>query len=101
MQAPNFQSNLQRSLGEAFGLSTVDAYGYDMDTSPSIMSGNIEHESEGLKPSGSPGVFIPEDLRGLGLNPWAFPKFKYDPSRDLPSKYKIHQEVIVQDPLKL
>lgn len=101
MQAPNFQSNLQRSLGQAFGLSTVDAYGYDMDESPSIMSNNIEHDSEGLKPSNNPGIFIPEDLRGLGLNTWAFTKFKYDHTRDKPVSYKIHQELIVQDALKL
>lgn len=101
MQTPTFQSNLQRSLGQAFGLPTVDAYGYDMDTSKSIMSTNIEHDSSGLKPSGSPGVFIPEDLRGLGLNRWAFLKYRFDPGRDLPTGYKMHQEVVMQEPLKL
>jgi hypothetical protein len=101
MQVPSFQSALQRSLGGAFGLPTVDAYGYDIDASPSIMSYDIEHDSEGLKPSGAPGVFIPEDLRGLGLNPWAFAKFKFDPTRDVPAKYKIHQQIEIQDALKL
>jgi hypothetical protein len=100
MQMPSFQSALQRSLGEAFGLPTVDAYGYDLDASSSIMSYNMEHESEGLKPSETPGVFIPEDLRGLGLNSWAFSKFKFDPVQDVPASYKIHQ-LEIQDSLKL
>lgn len=101
MQAPDFQSNLQRSLGGAFGLPTVDAYGYDPQSSDSIMSTNADLASSGLKPSDHPGIFIPEDLRGLGMNTWAFSKFKFDPVKDVPANYKLHQEVIVQAALRL
>ena len=75
----NFQSTLQHELGHSLGLVHVDAYGYDMDTNPSIMAYNKAHHSHDFRPSPTPGIFIPEDLRALAMNKKAFPRFSYTP----------------------
>lgn len=93
-RAPNVQSSIQHELGHAFGLPHVDVYGYDMSTNDSIMSYNLKHWTNGFTPSPSPGVFIPEDLRGLALNQRVFPGLRFDPKRDIPLGYSISEPVI-------
>jgi hypothetical protein len=85
-----FQSTLQHELGHAFGLPHVDeGYGYDQENNDSIMSYNKAHRWSGFSPPKTPGILIPEDIRGLALNRRAFPNLRFDPSKDIPSGYKI------------
>ena len=70
---------LQHELGHSFGLLHPEAYGYDMETSPSIMSYNKAHHTHDFQPSPTPGIFIPEDLRALAMNKKEFPHFSYTP----------------------
>ena len=44
----NFQSTLQHEIGHSFGLPHVDAYGHDMGRSPSLMSYNPKHHTNGF-----------------------------------------------------
>jgi len=90
---PNFQSTVQHELGHAFGLPHVDAYGYDMKTSPSIMSYNLSHHTKDFNPSRTPGEFIPEDIRGLALNQRVFPTLTFDRKKNIPSEYNLHSEI--------
>ncbi len=91
---PNAQSTFQHELGHAFGLPHVDAYGYKLrGDSPSIMAYNPKHHTDYFKPSATPGIFIPEDLRGLSLNDIALPNFEFDPDVHLPPDYKIKGRV--------
>ena len=91
---PNAQSTLQHELGHAFGLPHVDAYGYELiGNGPSIMSYNKKHHTNGFRPSATPGVFIPEDLRALAVNDRAFDNLEFDPEKDVPLNYKIHQKL--------
>jgi hypothetical protein len=88
-RSPYFQSTLQHELGHAFGLPHVDVYGYDMKTNASIMSYDPRHHTKGFTESRNPGKLIPEDRRGLALNTRAFPKFHFDPEKDIPRGYSI------------
>jgi hypothetical protein len=83
---PNFQSTLQHELGHSFGLVHVDMYGYNMTSSSSIMSYNKAHHTNRFQVSSTPGIFIPEDLRGLALNKKAFPHFSYTPEGKISPK---------------
>lgn len=98
---PNFQSTLQHELGHAFGLPHVDVYGYSMKANPSMMSYNPAHRTNGLRPARVPGVFIPEDYRGLAMNNRVFPEFKFDARRHLPRGYRMSKKVITLGPMKL
>ena len=91
LDQPNttIQSLLQHELGHTFGLPHVDAYGYDMKTNASIMSYNPAHKTNGYNDAATPGVLIPEDLRGLALNQRVFPGLKFDPKTDVPAGYKL------------
>jgi hypothetical protein len=100
-EASPFQSTMQHELGHAFGLPHVDVYGYDMMTNMSLMSYNPSHHTHGLQPSATPGVFIPEDVRGLALNRRAFPRLRYDPPRDCPPGYSIVPQIIGLGPMEL
>ncbi len=91
-KSPNFQSTLQHELGHGFGLLHVDAYGYDMIHSDSMMSYNPKHHTSGFEPSPTPARFIPEDIRGLAENHRAFPKLKFLPS-DVPAGYTLAPDV--------
>ena len=71
--AANFQSTLQHELGHTFGLPHVDAYGYSMTGSMSLMSYDASHWTNGFEPSATPGVLIDEDRRGLAWNDLALP----------------------------
>ena len=86
---PNFQSTLQHELGHSFGLPHVDTYGYSMDSNPSIMSYNLAHHTNGFSASATPGIWIPEDLRGLALNHQVFPRLTFKPERDVPKSYRL------------
>jgi hypothetical protein len=100
-QPDGFQSTLQHELGHAFGLPHVDAYGYDMEKNPSVMSYNPKHHTHLFRPSSTPGALIPEDIRGLALNRRVFPKLRYDPARDCPSGYTITSGVCGLGPMVL
>jgi len=91
--APNVQSTLQHELGHAFGLPHVDVYGYDMITNDSIMSYNPAHHPRFFNPSPNPGCLIPEDMRGLAKNTWAFPNYRFDPVNDVPEGYSMQKDV--------
>lgn len=86
---PNFQSTVQHELAHAFGLPHVNVYGYDMKTNPSIMSYNLSHHTKGFSASPTPGIFIPEDIRGLALNQRVFPGLQFDQNKDIPAGYSI------------
>jgi hypothetical protein len=86
---PRFQCTLQHELGHSFGLPHVDVYGYSMDTNMSFMSYNPKHYTDGFNPSATPGIMIPEDIRGLALNDLAFPDLEFDPQKDITSGYTI------------
>jgi hypothetical protein len=88
-KSPNVQSTVQHELGHSFGLPHVDVYGYDMSTNASIMSYNPGHHTDGFNPSPTPGILIPEDIRGLALNQRAFPGLSFDPRRDVPAGYQM------------
>jgi DNA-directed RNA polymerase subunit RPC12/RpoP len=90
---PNFQSTVQHELGHAFGLPHVDAYGYDMKNSPSIMSYNQAHHTRNFNPSRTPGIFIPEDIRGLALNKRVFPNLNFNKNNSTPPGYHLYGEV--------
>jgi len=87
---PNWQASLRHELGHAFGLRHVDAYGYSMETSPSIMSYNPDHATDGFNPSMTPGELIPEDLRALALNQRVFPGLEFRAASDAPVAYGLH-----------
>ncbi len=89
----NFQSTLQHELGHTFGLTHVDAFGYDMATNESIMSYNRDHWTNDFTPSLTPGILIPEDIRGLALNKLVFPELYFDPETDIPGDYTIHPDI--------
>jgi hypothetical protein len=97
---PNFQSTVQHEIGHSFGLPHVNAYGYSMKTNDSIMGYNPAHHTKGFTPSATPGILIPEDLRGLGMNKRVFPHFKFDPAKDVPSDYSM-KPVAKLGPIKL
>jgi hypothetical protein len=86
---PRFQCTLQHELGHSFGLPHVDVYGYSMNTNMSFMSYNPLHYTDGFTPSATPGIMIPEDIRGLALNNLAFPNLEFDPQKDIPSGYTV------------
>jgi len=69
----NFQSTLQHELGHAFGLVHADAYGESMEASRSLMSYNLAHHTDGLRPSATPGELLPVELLSLALNRRVFP----------------------------
>jgi hypothetical protein len=95
-----FQSTLQHELGHAFGLPHVDVYGYDMKTNASMMSYDPRHQTKGFTESRKPGKLISEDRRGLALNPRAFPKFHFDPEKDIPRGYAI-AKIVTLGPMKI
>jgi hypothetical protein len=76
-------------LGHSFGLPHVDVYGYDLQTNMSIMSYNRKHHTDRFSPSLTPGILIPEDLRGLALNKRVFPHLYFDPRTDVPAGYEL------------
>ena len=86
---PHFQSTVQHELGHGFGLPHVSAYGYDMATSPSLMSYNPRHHAKGFRAAADPGRLMPEERRGLALNQRAFPGLRFDPRRDVPAGYTL------------
>lgn len=92
-QLPNFQSTLQHELGHAFGLPHVAAYGYSMRSNASIMSYNLDHHTDFFEPSDTPGILIPEDVRGLAFNDRVFPRLAFDPDTDIPGGYEIRDPV--------
>ncbi len=65
----------------------VDANGFDMRTSDSLMSYNPDHQTNGFEPSATPGILLPEDLRVLSFNRRVFPAFTLDPEHDFPPDY--------------
>jgi hypothetical protein len=100
-RSPNFQSTLQHELGHAFGLPHVEVYGHDMQTSPSIMSYNPNHHTRRFEPGKSLGTLIPEDLRALALNQRAFPRLRFDPSRDVPVDYRLAPNIVTLGPMQI
>ena len=93
---PNFQSTLRHELGHSFGLPHVNSYGYSMSGSPSIMSYNPAHHTDGFHDSETPGTLIPEDRRGLAKNQRVFPGLRFDPATDVPAGYRMHGVVVLK-----
>ena len=91
LKSQNFQSTLQHELGHAFGLSHVNMYGYDMKRNESIISYNPNHHTNKLKPSRTPGILIPEDIRVLALNDRVFEGLDYDEERQAPQGYDLKE----------
>ncbi len=89
LNSENFQSTLQHELGHAFGLTHVNMYGYDMTRSDSIMAYNPKHHTHGFTPSRTPGILIPEDLRGLAFNDRVFDNLEFDKERQSPRGYEL------------
>jgi hypothetical protein len=79
----------------------VDVYGYDMESSDSIMSYNPKHLTRGFTPSKTPGKMIPEDIWGLSLNRRAFPKLKFDPKKDVPEGYSLAAQLVPLGPMTI
>ena len=90
---PNFQSTLQHELGHGFGLPHVDVYGYSMINNNSLMSYNPKHHTNYFHPAANSGQLIPEDMRGLAQNKWAFPAYIFDPTVDVPVGYQLKGDV--------
>jgi hypothetical protein len=99
--SPNFQSTLRHELGHSFGLVHVEAYGYDMNSSDSIMSYNVKHHTNFFKDSNMPGIFIPEDICALAGNKRVFRKLKFDINKDVPEGYKMKTKIITLGAIKL
>jgi len=97
----NFQSTVQHELAHAFGLPHSSVYGYDMKTDASIMSYNLAHHTRGFEPSRTPGVFTPEDLRGLALNKRGFGELDFSAERDVPLGYTLYPEIVPLPPMTL
>ncbi len=97
----HFQATLQHELGHSFGLPHVDVYGYSIQTSSSLMSYNPAHFTKGFEPSPTPGKLIPEDRRALALNKRVFPKFQFDPKRDVPPDYVEMKKIVTLGPMTL
>ena len=89
LKGKNLQSTLQHELGHSFGLTHVDTYGYDMKRNASVMSYNKAHHTKGGNPSKTPGILIPEDIRGLALNDRVFKDLEFDEQKDVPPDYEL------------
>jgi hypothetical protein len=94
-----FQNTLRHELGHAFGLVHAEAYGYDQESSASVMAYNASHRTDGFNESTTPAKLIPEDIRALALNHRVFPKLKFDPQNDVPSGYALKPRVIPLPPM--
>ena len=97
----HFQCTLQHELGHSFGLSHADAYGYSQTQSDSMMSYNPAHHNSGLRPSPTPGIFVPEDRRVLALNDRAFANTAFDLKKNIPKNYNIYRYVVPLPPMEL
>ena len=96
----SFQSTLQHELGHSFGLVHVSDYGYDQDTSDSIMAYNPNHQWDEFTPPARQGTLLPEDIKGLAENDRAFPHLSFDPAKDVPPGYDVKQ-LINYEPMNL
>ena len=92
-QYASFQSTVQHEMSHAFGLPHIDVYGYDMNTSDSIMSYNPTHHWDGFIPPAKQGIFIPEDIRGLAMNKLVFSNLYFDPKIDVPAGYDLKEQI--------
>lgn len=92
-RVPNFQSTLRHELGHAFGLVHVDAYKYDMSTTPSMMAYNLNYHTKGFEESVNLARFIAEDIRGLAINKRCFARLKFDPNGDNTKGKKLYRVV--------
>ncbi|MFT5325530.1 MAG: hypothetical protein ACI8P0_003400 [Planctomycetaceae bacterium] len=97
----HFQTTLQHELGHSFGLAHVNVYGYDMKSNASMMSYNPAHFTDGFKPSGTPGILNPEDLRVLAINNRVFANTTFSPERDTPAGYKLSPRFVPLGPMTL
>jgi hypothetical protein len=65
-----------------------------MSSNESIMSYNPSHHTNFFRPSPTPGILIPEDLRDLALHRLAFPEMYFDRTIDIPAGYTIFPEIV-------
>lgn len=98
---PSIQCALQKMLGHSFGLASVNAYGYSMNTNMSLMSFNPALHNQGFQPSPTPGILNPEDLRVLATNDKAFTKTTFNVTRDVPAGYSMFPYMIPLGPMNL
>lgn len=96
-----FQACLQHEIGHAFGLPHANGWGWDMNSSDSLMSYNPAHRTHGFVPSPTPGRLLPEELRMLDVNNGVFPLFAYDAVNDAPPGYAMIRTVPVFPPMSL
>ncbi len=94
------QATLERCLGAAFGFATVDQYGYDAKTNPSIMSQSPALNWTGFTPPAMPGILIAEDLQVAGMNKQVFPDYKFNRDIDCPGGY-VMQPDAPYDPMDI
>lgn len=100
-ELPYFQSILQHELGHCFGLPHVDVYGRSMKTSMSIMSYNPAKRPSGFRPSRTPGILIPEDIRALALNDRVFDNLEFNLKSDIPQSYTIPRRIVPLAPMAI
>lgn len=98
---PNVQSTLRHEIAHTVGLPHVDVYGYDMAQSHSVMAYNLKHRTNGFRDSSSPAQLIPEDVRLLALAESVFQQLEFEPSRDLPTGYRLFPRVITLGPMSI
>ena len=89
LRSSNFQSTLQHELGHSFGLPHVTSYGYSKQRNASVMSYNPSHLTSHFSPSKTPGILIPEDIRGLSVNDRVFKNLEFDADEDVPKDYEL------------
>ena len=100
MNSRSFQATLQHELGHAFGLVHPEKYGYDQRENDSIMAYNNAHHTNRFSPSKTPGILIPEDVRGLALNDRVFKNLEFDKKSDVPADYEL-KKIHYFSPMKL
>ncbi len=97
----SIQTTMLHELGHAFGLPHVDVYGYDQKTTPSIMAYYQPFKTRAFQEAPENPVFLPEDLRGLALNPLVLPEFKFDAKRDFPKNHKMFWKLVPLGPMHI
>lgn len=84
-----FQKTLNHELGHSFGLTHVNAYGYDMNKSRSVMSYNGNLHWDDSLPRKDSTILLPEEICALAANKRLFPRLYFDSRLDVPLGYRM------------